>query len=1407
MNMKRYVIKAVCSAVAMVAGGYLHAQTVLVSPTGAGGFESGTTFAANGWTEVQNGTAAASKWYVGAPGMNAGTRGAFISSDGGTSNIYVVGVARVQHFYRDIAFPAGQTNITLSFNWKGVAESCCDYVRVHLVPTTTTPAAGTLLTTGLITGNLNSQATWQTVTTQLPCTAAGTTMRLVFTFRCDGSLGTQPPPAVDNISVVSAVMGTCGSTLGAGFTAVGSLPYSSGATTNCGGIDNITSTNAPVCGSTNYYTGEDNVYEFTPTSSGQITINLSSSGSFTGMMLYQGCPNNCFTTPGTCVANEQSSTGNKSMCVTVTSGVTYYLVIDSWASPPCNPYTLTISAPSGALAGNVCGTAPSITLPYTATGHTTACYGNDYTNLSTGSCATLYESGEDRVYAYTATGAECLGITLSNASSTTIGYQVYSGCPGTVGTTCIGSAGGSNPLSGSVNLPGAGTYYIVVDNWATPNNVTYDINIISNGSGPVNDLPCNATSLSLNVNLSGNNMCSGSGSEPAAPACWTTGTMNTVWYSVVCPASGQLRIRTTLGTLTNTQIALYSGACGSLTMVASACNNDAPACGTSSYLNSELTVTGLTASATYYIRVDGANNLVGSFDIMAVDGAVGFPPAAGQDCSFPNPVCNQTITIGNPGYQAYGNVCDFTGVSICLASGERGIAWYTIPISANGVLAFDIVPNDYGNPNPITGQSNPWVSAYDETDYDFALWKIAGSGATNCAGIAAGAIPTRCNYSGLGVTGCFSNTTNNAPAAYNPTFNGAYEQDVNVNAGDVYVLAVSNFSNSTSGFSLVFSGTSPINYSGSGSTVTWTGGNNTSWTLPANWGGCNAPVCGINAVIVPASLNQPTLTAGNYYVNNLTINAGATLTLQAGAILHVCGDLTNNGSIVASPASTIIFDNAAANQNITGALVGTDKLGNLTINKTGGTVTLNNNIDIGGTFTTSNNTSVFNTTGKYIRVAGNFINANGASTFTNVTGGTLEFNGTAAQTYNQGASTLALNNVLMNHTGTGVTAATHMVVGTAGVMTLTLGKIITNANEVQITNTASAAITAGNTSSFVQGNLRRYLNGAATSYNFPVGHAVKNYQLANVTFTTATTIPQLLAFFTAWGAVPNGPVASECPTNTYNTLPALDNGYWQIDASANPTSGTYNMTLYSTNYTNASGASGWTVMKSPSSSFTWGLNGTCVTSSTASQTSRTGMNGFSRFAVAQSPLPLPVELTSFTGRNEGNYNRLSWITANETNNDRFDVERSVDGVSFEKIGEVDGSGNSTSMRSYTFNDLHPDEGTNYYRLKQVDFNGSHSYSGVISIQNHYTASVVENVHPNPTNGEVFFDFVTDKSTSIHIVITDMFGRVVVDEYRNADKGRTAVQTMITEASNGIYTLKIADEQNGYSSIIRIVKKQ
>jgi len=98
-----------------------------------------------------------------------------------------------------------------------------------------------------------------------------------------------------------------------------------------------------------------------------------------------------------------------------------------------------------------------------------------------------------------------------------------------------------------------------------------------------------------------------------------------------------------------------------------------------------------------------------------------------------------------------------------------------------------------------------------------------------------------------------------------------------------------------------------------------------------------------------------------------------------------------------------------------------------------------------------------------------------------------------------------------------------------------------------------------------------------------------------------------------------------------------------------------------------------------------------------------------------SPLPsiLPVELTEFRGYKKGDRNILKWITASETNNDYFEVLRSVDNVYYTVVGTVMGSGNSSFVNEYEFVDYN--KGNYYYKLKQVDFDGRYEYSQIIYI--------------------------------------------------------------------------------------------
>jgi hypothetical protein len=1225
--------------------------------------------------------------------------------------------------------------------------------------------------------------------------------------------------------------------IGAGNLVAGSLPYTSGAQTTCGAGDDITSSNVTnICGSSLYYGGEDKVISFVPGVTGNISINLTSAGSWLGMTLYQGCP----ISGGTCVANSQSSLGNQSIgCAPVIGGQTYYLVVDSWPTPTCNAFNVTISAPTAGIPpGTTCGNPVAMTLPYQANNESTLCFGDDYTNATAGVGTTSYMSGEDKVYEFDATGPDCISISITNANTTYVGVHVFSGCPGAGGTLIgriEGASGGA--LSGSITLPSAGTYYLIVDTYAAPSSVNYNIAISSLGSGPANDAICSAQALTLGSASGGDNNCTGSVGEPAAPGCWSTGAMNTVWYSVVIPASGKLKVRTTGGSLANTQIALYSGACGSPTFVAGSCNDNVASCSGFTSNDSEINLTGLTVGATYFVRVDGSAGATGTFSILAVDGNNPITPIPGQDCGDPNPVCNSIMAVSNPGYSGYGNICDLP-TSYCLASGERNVVWYRVPIAAggDGTLRFDIVPNDFNYTNE------------SETDYDFAIWEItdAGVSVVTCAQIAAGTAPAiACNFSYLGVTGVGTAAGNppatlpttvcpSCPPAYNPSiYSGAYESEIDAEAGDVYLIAVSNFISSSSGFRIEFGGTADIDFAASlaaAGAVTWSGGDAslpTVWTELENWGGCTTPSCTRDAYVTGFS-NQPilTTTSGNsggaiHTVKNLTIQAGASLTIQSGATLEICGDFYNFGTLNAHPNSTVKFVGAGVNQIISGNFTGSNKFGNLMVTKSSAAfnVTAMNDIEVGGTFTTSNATSVFNSNGRYITVGGDFMNSTGNTTFTNTgTAGTLEFNGTGAQTYNQGSSQLDLNKVVVNNTGgigTGVSLATNMFIkATTGTLTLNNGTITTGGTlntaasatisggfKVHVSNTTPASVSAGNVNSFVDGTLRRYL-GASGSYDWPVGSAAKGYQRANTNFTSTTGMSYVDVRFDAWpvSCGTNSTVCSEDMTG-----PTFDNGMWTFLPSGGTCS--YTGTLYPTNVGNYLGDV-FTIMKRPHTSAIdntgWIFDGSCAAGD-SSNISRTGMTNFSFMGVEQNLIDLPIELLSFTGVKEGLKNKLEWVTSSERENDFFTLEKSQNGTDFTFLAEVDGAGNSNSILNYFSYDFNPYQGVTYYRLKQTDFDGEFTFSEIIALSNEMHGITISEVYPNPTTGNTAFDIFTPTKGQIEFKLFDNAGRLVLSKTEKVNNGTSTINVELVDLAKGVYSLEVKFDDMETIKVQKVIK--
>lgn len=171
--------------------------------------------------------------------------------------------------------------------------------------------------------------------------------------------------------------------------------------------------------------------------------------------------------------------------------------------------------------------------------------------------------------------------------------------------------------------------------------------------------------------------------------------------------------------------------------------------------------------------------------------------------------------------------------------------------------------------------------------------------------------------------------------------------------------------------------------------------------------------------------------------------------------------------------------------------------------------------------------------------------------------------------------------------------------------------------------------------------------------------------------------------------------------------------------------------------------------------------------------------------------PFPVELTSFSGYAAGNTVRLSWKTATEVNNLGFDVERKNPQGKFERIGFVEGAGNSNSPNSYTFEDNSISIPGRYaYRLKQNDFNGDYKYSNIIYIDiNLPLVTKLHNNYPNPFNPVTKIKFEISASEKVNMKLFDSVGREVVELFNDYfNPGYHFLDISLQDFASGIYYL-------------------
>ncbi len=171
---------------------------------------------------------------------------------------------------------------------------------------------------------------------------------------------------------------------------------------------------------------------------------------------------------------------------------------------------------------------------------------------------------------------------------------------------------------------------------------------------------------------------------------------------------------------------------------------------------------------------------------------------------------------------------------------------------------------------------------------------------------------------------------------------------------------------------------------------------------------------------------------------------------------------------------------------------------------------------------------------------------------------------------------------------------------------------------------------------------------------------------------------------------------------------------------------------------------------------------------------------------------VPVELTSFAAVVSGTDTKLSWNTATETNNRGFDIERMNADGTFEQIGFVPGFGTTTEPKSYTYVDSKLDAGNYSYRLKQIDYDGSFSYSDVIEVEVATPATfALEQNYPNPFNPSTKIRFSIPIETDVRLNVYNTLGQEVAEIVNSRLKeGYHEVNFDAFSLTSGIYFYRL-----------------
>ena len=188
-----------------------------------------------------------------------------------------------------------------------------------------------------------------------------------------------------------------------------------------------------------------------------------------------------------------------------------------------------------------------------------------------------------------------------------------------------------------------------------------------------------------------------------------------------------------------------------------------------------------------------------------------------------------------------------------------------------------------------------------------------------------------------------------------------------------------------------------------------------------------------------------------------------------------------------------------------------------------------------------------------------------------------------------------------------------------------------------------------------------------------------------------------------------------------------------------------------------------------------------------------------------SNVPLPVTMGSFKGKAVDNYNLLDWTTLSELSNEGFYVQRSDDAKEFEELGFVKGKGNSTIYNAYQFIDRNPlQQLISYYRLRQMDFNGTETMSKTIAIKRGDSNSSSLSVFPTPVHDQLHLLFDQPGNHRFELKIYNLKGKLLYSQQAISDGVVYTLPLAGPSFTSGVYLLQVIEDGEAYST--KIIKE-